>query len=224
MAGYVSTWRMDSDRSGSGWVRRRSWRRSAIGLLAPAGALLVMGWLALWRAEQLADGAAASSLLAGGGRLMRQQIVWSVAALCVMALGALVDYRRIARLAPLLYLAVVVALVAVYAFPMVNRAHRWIRIAGIGVQPSEFAKVIFIIALASYLAHRNIAANFTAVLAPLAMAGVPMLLILKEPDLGTSLVFLPVLFAMLFAAARGGAIWCGWLSPDCCWRRFYGAR
>ena len=159
-----------------------------------------MGWLALWRAEQLADGAAASSLLAGGGRLMRQQIVWSVAALCVMALGALVDYRRIARSAPLLYLAVVVALVAVYAFPMVNGAHRWIRIAGIGVQPSEFAKVIFIIALASYLAHRNIAANFTAVLAPLAMAGVPMLLILKEPDLGTSLVFLPVLFAMLFAA------------------------
>jgi cell division protein FtsW (lipid II flippase) len=49
--------------------------------------------------------------------------------------------------------------------------------------------------------HRNLAAGFaSAVLWPLAMATLPMLLILKQPDLGTSLVFLPVLFAMLFAA------------------------
>ena len=47
----------------------------------------------------------------------------------------------------------------------------------------------------------------SGVLCPLAMTIVPMLLILKEPDLGTSLVFLPVLFAMLCAAGARRAIW-----------------
>jgi cell division protein FtsW (lipid II flippase) len=49
--------------------------------------------------------------------------------------------------------------------------------------------------------HRNLSGGFAgSVLGPLAMATLPMLLILKQPDLGTSLVFLPVLFTMLFAA------------------------
>jgi cell division protein FtsW (lipid II flippase) len=68
------------------------------------------------------------------------------------------------------------------------------------VQPSEFAKIGFVLALARYLMYRESYRHLLGLLAPLALALLPMLLILKEPDLGTSLVFLPVLFAMLFAA------------------------
>ncbi len=152
------------------------------------------------RAERLSEGPAINSFANGGSRLLRQQIVWSVLAMGAMFAVATVNYRRFAAAAPFIFAAVVVLLVTVYAFPTVNGAHRWIRLGGIGMQPSEFAKIAFILALASYLAHRDLAAGFTASLSPLAMAAAPVLLILREPDLGTSLVFVPVLLAMLFAA------------------------
>ena len=100
-----------------------------------------------------------------------------------------------------LYAATLLALVAVYSFPTINGAHRWIRLFGFGIQPSEFAKVVFILSLARLLMYYPRASGFAgSVLWPLALTVVPLLLILKEPDLGTSLTFLPVLFAMLFAA------------------------
>ena len=95
----------------------------------------------------------------------------------------------------------VAALVAVYLLPTVNGAHRWIRFGGIGLQPSEFVKVIYILSLSRLLMHRNVTAGFaTPCMWPMAMATLPMLMVLKEPDLGTSLIFLPVMFAMLFTA------------------------
>ena len=155
--------------------------------------LLVSGWLVVGRSEQLTD---------GSGRLVRQQIVWSVLGLGIAVAASTLDYRRLVRASYLAYILILVTLVAVYCFPAVNGAQRWIRLGGVGVQPSEFAKVAFIIALSAFLMHRNIATGFSSgVVWPLLMALVPMLLILKEPDLGTSLIFLPVLFAMLFAAS-----------------------
>ncbi len=155
-------------------------------------ALLASGWLVIARSEQLTD---------GSGRLLRQQIVWSILGFGVLTAASRIDYRRLIRASFLAYALVVVALVAVYCFPAVNGAQRWIRIAGVGIQPSEFAKVAFIMALAAFLMHRDISAGFsTGVLWPLTMALAPLLLVLKEPDLGSSLIFLPVLFAMLFAA------------------------
>jgi cell division protein FtsW (lipid II flippase) len=62
------------------------------------------------------------------------------------------------------------------------------------------AKVIFVLALARYLMYRDNYRRLRGLLAPLAITLLPVLLILKEPDLGTSLVFLPVFFVMLFAA------------------------
>jgi cell division protein FtsW (lipid II flippase) len=153
---------------------------------------MLAGWLAIARSDEI---------VAAANHLVRQQIVWAVIGLSAMAAIAMADYRRIGQHAALAYGGITIALLAVYAFPAVNGAHRWVRLGGIGIQPSEFAKLVFIVALARYLMHRDVAAGFVSgVLCPLALAIVPMLLILKEPDLGTSLVFLPVLFTMLWAA------------------------
>jgi rod shape determining protein RodA len=161
-------------------------------LIAAALGLMLSGWLAIARSDEIAG---------AQHHLVGQQIVWSVVGSAVMIAFALVDYRRLSRHAALAYAGITIALLAVYSLPAVNGAHRWIRIGGIGIQPSEFAKLVFIVALARYLMHRDVAASVVSgVLCPLAMAIVPLLLILKEPDLGTSLVFLPVLFAMLWAA------------------------
>jgi rod shape determining protein RodA len=163
-------------------------------LLIPviASALLVVGWTAIGRSEQLSG---------TPSRLVRQQIVWTALGIGVLLATSRINYRRLARHTYTIYAVAIVALIAVYAFPAVNGAHRWIRWGGIGLQPSEFAKVIFIMSLSRLLMHRDVSNGFAgAVLWPLAMATLPMLLILKQPDLGTSLVFLPVMFAMLFAA------------------------
>jgi len=161
-------------------------------LIAVALGLMLSGWLAIARSDEIAG---------VQNRLVGQQIVWSVFGLGAMIAVALFDYRRLSQHAAPAYAGITIALLATYAFPAVNGAHRWIRIGGIGIQPSEFAKLVFIVALARYLMHRDVAGRIVSgVLCPLALAIAPMLLILKEPDLGTSLVFLPVLFAMLGAA------------------------
>ena len=81
-----------------------------------------------------------------------------------------------------------------------TRRRRWIRFGPVGLQPSEFAKLAFVLGLARYLMYRDSYRRVSGLLVPLAVALVPVLLVLKEPDLGTALVFLPVLFAMLLAA------------------------
>ncbi len=91
-------------------------------------------------------------------------------------------------------------LAAVYLFPPINGAQRWIRFGPLGLQPSEFAKLAFVLGLARYLMHRRSYRELPGLLAPLAIVVVPLVLVLKEPDLGTALVFLPVLLMMLFAA------------------------
>jgi len=110
------------------------------------------------------------------------------------------NYRILCRYGYAIFLAALVLLVVVYFFPPINRAHRWIRLGPLGVQPSEFAKLAFVLALAQYLMYRENYRRLRGLVIPLVLTMVPVLLVLKEPDLGMSLVFLPVLFVMLFAA------------------------
>jgi cell division protein FtsW (lipid II flippase) len=88
----------------------------------------------------------------------------------------------------------------VYLFPPVNGARRWIRVGPLGFQPSELAKLAFVLALARYLSYRESCRRLAGLIAPVALTLVPVVLVLKEPDLGSALVFLPVLGVMLLAA------------------------
>ncbi len=160
-----------------------------------AAALVLAGWLGIARSEELA---------ATSGRYLARQIVWSVLFVVVMAAATLPNYRRLTRWSYVAFALSIVLLTAVYAFPPVNGAQRWIRWGPIGIQPSEFAKPAFVLGLARYLMHRDSYRRLSGLAVPLVLVFVPMLLVLKEPDLGTALVFLPVLFVMLFAA---GARW-----------------
>ena len=79
-------------------------------------------------------------------------------------------------------------------------AQRWIALGPISIQPSEFSKLIMIIALAAMMEKRGKIQSL-ADLAPIAgYVFVPFLLVLKQPDLGTSLVFLAIFFGMIFVA------------------------
>ncbi|MDQ2923996.1 MAG: putative lipid II flippase FtsW [Acidobacteriota bacterium] len=133
-----------------------------------------------------------------------KQAVW--VALGMVALFALmrVDYRKYNN--PKLIFPVMavtgVLLMVVFAMSGMNGAHRWVRIAGMTLQPSELAKPVIVLFLAWFLQTRVHAMDdfkgtiLRSVLPPLVFIG----LILKEPDLGTALVCAAVLFAMLYLA------------------------
>lgn len=136
-----------------------------------------------------------------------RQVVFVIVGLVGAACCALPHYRRFVPLAwPIL--AAVLALLAFVLAPFVpesivsprNGARRWINIGFTDFQPSELAKIAFVIACAAYLRYRDNYRRLTGLIPPAIIAFIPMLLILIEPDLGTALLFIPALVAMLVAA------------------------
>lgn len=117
-----------------------------------------------------------------------------------MLLATSVSYRRLRHLSPWFYLMCVLLLVVVLFMPIVNGSRRWIPLGVFNFQPSEPARLAFILALAHYLMHRDSQRTVGGLFVPFVMTVFPLLLILREPDLGTAMLFLPILFAMLFAA------------------------
>lgn len=81
-----------------------------------------------------------------------------------------------------------------------NGARRWISLPFTDFQPSELAKIAYVLCLASYLRFRANYRTMPGLMLPLILTFIPMGLIVKEPDLGTAMVFLPTFFAVLLAA------------------------
>jgi len=154
-------------------------------------ALMLIGLAALYRAETLE--------VAATGYAARQA-GWVGLALVAMAAMSLPSYRLLSGWAYALYAVALLLLIAVYFFPAIHGAHRWIRFGPLGLQPSEFAKLCFVLALGRYLMYRTSHRRLVGLLAPMAITVAPSLLILREPDLGTAIVFWPTLFCMLWAA------------------------
>ena len=123
---------------------------------------------------------------------------------CGLGIGffaLLPHYVHVLRAAWVFYGAAVLALLGLPFFaPEINGARRWYAFPGFSIQPSEFAKVAVVVALAALLRFKSRAKTFDGLIVPMAVAGAPALLILKQPDLGSALVFGPVLLAMCYAA------------------------
>ena len=146
-----------------------------------------------------------------GPRNAAKQCVFALTGI-VLAVGVLsVGYQTIARHAYLIFLLNVAALVPLLLADIlnmdfgglmkpINGAYRWFRLPGFQLQPSEFIKVAYLLALAWYLRYRKNYRSFAGLLLPLVISAVPLVLILLEPDLGTVLLLMPVLFGMLLIA------------------------
>jgi len=117
---------------------------------------------------------------------------------------ALLDYRWLQQHLRLLYgLAIAMLLVVLAAGFEVNGSQSWVGVGPIQVQPSEFAKPLTIVVLAGYVAENSFVQNLTFLKA-LGILGVPVLLVLAQPDLGTAMVFGAIFVAVVFV---GGARW-----------------
>jgi rod shape determining protein RodA len=168
------------------WTRRIPWSIP----LAAAG-LMVLGLLGLARCEDFGD---------GGRHYLRQQVLWAALSMLAMFAATLPSYRRLGHGSYLIFGLALLMLVLVYFFRPINGAHRWVRLGRFSFQPSEFAKLAFVLVLGRYLMYRENYRRLRGLLVPLALTAVPVLLVLKEPDLGTASVFLPVMFVMLLVA------------------------
>jgi cell division protein FtsW (lipid II flippase) len=132
----------------------------------------------------------------------------------VLILVQLVDYRSIGRWAWAMH-AVALGAIAYTLLPFVrlapgvsrlgfvpqiNGAYCWIDFGLLRFQPAELCKITYVLTLARYLRYRETQRAYSGLVVPFVATLVPVVMILKQPDLGMCLAFIPVLFAMLFAA------------------------
>ena len=124
-----------------------------------------------------------------------KQIVFIVVGLFLMWLMAAIDYHSLLGKVPVLYLLSIVTLLAVLLIgTKVFGSTRWIRIGGFTFQTSEFVKLVLILLVARYLTElRSDTMDGWELLKLSGLVGIPMILVVKQPDLGTALTYLPIL-------------------------------
>jgi rod shape determining protein RodA len=135
-------------------------------------------------------------------QIPERQFVWFLVALCGYIIVLFVPYTRIEKYAYLLYGINVLLLVLVLVRGiMVRGAASWLAFGGIRFQPSEVMKLSLVLALAQYLSSRaQEHPGIRGVAVAAALTLVPMALIVKQPDIGTASVMLPLLLVMLYLA------------------------
>ena len=130
-----------------------------------------------------------------------RQMYWISAGLILMFILSMVNYQVLLENVPWMYGIAIVSLVAVLIFGRKYLgARRWILMpGGAHFQPSEWVKLILILAIAKYFADYNERElPFRELIKAGMIVGVPMLLVLKQPDLGTALTYVPVAIMGLF--------------------------
>lgn len=170
-------------------------------MLGALGGLMLLGVLFVYSATMANE---ATTRMLWYNQPWFRQIVWYVFGTVAMVVVAAVDYRLLARWSLVGYVAAILLLIAVL-IPGIGAekfgARRWIDLKFFQIQPSEFAKLAFILAMGNFLSRppdelRSVRIFWQA----LGMIVLPFLLVMKEPDLGSALILLPVGLTMMFAA------------------------
>ncbi len=140
------------------------------------------------------------------GYYVERQLVWIGLGLITVFVVAAVPYERFKRFAPFVYWgSVALLLYVVVKGHTALGGQRWIQVGPFQLQPSEFAKIAIIVALATLLDSKVSMTHWRDLVTPFLQVALPMALILKQPDLGTTLVFVAITFGMLLMA--GVPIW-----------------
>jgi rod shape determining protein RodA len=183
---------------------RALWRRLDWMLMTSGAALLVIGSLLVWSAT------AGNAALSRGDptAFLVRHLTNIVIGVVLAVVIAATDHRWVRIWAPLVYLGGIVGLLLVLSpvGTVVNGSRSWILIGGLSLQPAELAKLGVVAGMALILAEKTETRRGEAVLrnwdvvAALAVAGVPAMLILAQPDLGTLLVLTVTVFGLVAVA------------------------
>lgn len=168
-----------------GLLKRFPWMICGVSL-----SITGLGLLGLVRADELY----------GRSQLIERQVVWLMMAVPLMLAVAFTPSHLLRSVSIPAYVLSALLLVVTLFMSPINGSRRWIPLGLFDFQPSEPARLAFVLALASYLMYRENHRTLKGLVPPLVLALVPMLLIMKEPDLDTAVLYIPVLYFMLFAA------------------------
>ncbi len=176
-------------------MRKRELKNTQWSILIIALILCAIGLVALFSATQET-----------GYDEFKKQLIWLGISVVMLLIIMFIDYEVLVKISPVLYGVCIIFLIAVLMFGrQVNGATSWFDIGGFSLQPSEFAKPIVILFLTFVISkiQRNYKEDIsrpTRLLLVLSVLAVPVLLILKQPDLGTATAFL-VAFALMLITA-----------------------
>jgi len=133
--------------------------------------------------------------------LTRSQLQWFFMGWGVFWFFAGFDYNKLREWTWILYGLMLIALVGLFFTDPIQRVQRWYRLPfiNIGFQPSEVAKLTVVIALSWFLERRKQdSASWRTAITAAIIVGIPFLLILKQPDLGTALILFPVTLVLFY--------------------------
>ncbi len=128
-----------------------------------------------------------------------KQIVWAISGLVIMIAAMALDISRLKDYSIFAYIAILLLLLYTrFAGRVVNGARSWVGIGEYGIQPAEFTKILTILFLARYLESSEQTSSIKRLILSSMIIGIPVLLILSQPDFGSALVFFPILIVMLY--------------------------
>ena len=182
-------------------------RRARTAGVRPDSPLLHVDWVVVATTAFLSGIGLLMIRSAGASSFVQKQALFLVLGVAVMAVMMSVDYRIFVDNAVFIYAATLLALVAVLSpLGTVHKgAQGWFDVGSFQLQPAEFAKVSIIVALAGYGAAQRSELDLRRFLVVLILTAVPTFLIFIQPDLGSALVFLAIVLAMLWlGGARAG--------------------
>jgi len=180
---------------------RKLWEQLAIAtnwpVLVAVAILSAVGVLSIWVTDT-------TDTQAG-----KKQLIFLGVGIVCMTLFQAVNYQTIGRWAwpfyafSMMLVAYTLAGAKIAGLPFVHETkgvYAWINFGPVSVEPGELMKLAFVLVLARYLRFRSNYRTMRGLLAPFAVAFVPLAMILKQPDMGMASLFVPTLFAMLFVA------------------------
>ena len=176
-------------------MNKRVLRNAEWGILICSIILLAIGLIALFSATQET-----------GFSEFKKQIMWFLVSIPVVIVVMLIDYNTIAKLSPFFYGFFIILLIAVLFTKPINGATSWFEITDtLKFQPSELAKIFVIMFLATIMVklqerNKNDINKISRLAIILLIVGVPLLLIIKQPDYGTAMAFIISTLLMLFVA------------------------
>ncbi len=174
-------------------MERRLLKNFDIGLVLVMVLVIIYGLATIYSASR--GGALGTSLV-------HRQLMWAIGGAIAFALAVSFDHKSYPRILRWVYGVNILLLVAVLAVGQErNGAKSWFGFGGFGVQPSEFAKVAVIMALAVYLSRNSDhIGELPVFLKSLMWVGATLILVMGQPDLGTSMVLMSIWFGMVFVA------------------------
>lgn len=161
-------------------------------LIASVFLLCILGIIAIGSATHINLGESKSTYLS--------QIAWFVVGICIMGAAVFINYKWFSRFYLFVYAFILLLLIGVLVLGKeVNGATRWLYFGPIGIQPSEFAKIIMVFCLAKLIDKNKEQINNIRVIVFICIfTFIPILLIQKQPSLSASLVLIAVLAVQFF--------------------------